>query len=150
MQAAVECRLHRPAVLPQSDGVALVGLDLLVGVGDAAGDEAGQGERVVPGRRRGAQQGVEPEIGADLAGPGRVLPVEEPESYRVGLAGRCGPQQFDPLGAEPPVAVGARLVEEDEAQEQKGDDEQEENRKQRQSDDLQCFLHDRGETDVQR
>ena len=93
MQTAVEGRFDRAAILPQGNGVALFGVDLLVGVRDVAGDEFCQRQGILPRRGIAAQQRVEAEMVADFWMPNRSWPgcdVDDPSARVLSNYGASG------------------------------------------------------------
>ena len=141
MQTAVEGRFDRAAILPQGNGVALFGVDLLVGVRDVAGDEFCQRQGILPRRGIAAQQRVEAEMVADFAGAHAVLPVGEAELYGVGGIGCGRAQQFGALFRQQGVERTGDLLPEYEAGEQEGCQQQYDERSEDDPRDFQGFFH---------
>ena len=129
VQAAVESRFYGTGILPQSDCVARFGLDFLIGVGNVPGDELRQRAGVVPGRRGGIHEGVEPEVFADFTGADGVLYIGEAILHGVGGVRACGAEQLHALLFFETGQIVNGLFAEDETGQQKDCQQQADERK---------------------
>ena len=136
VQAAVESRFYGAGILPQSDCVARFGVDFLIGVGNVPGDELRQRAGVVPGRRGGIHEGVEPEVFADFTGAGGVR--------------ACGAEQLHALLFFETGQIVNGLFAEDETGQQKDCQQQADERKQSDTCDFEEFFHGRRLCPLQR
>ena len=150
MQAAVESRFYGTGILPQSDCVARFGLYFLIGVGNVPGDELRQRARVVPGRRGGIHEGVEPEVFADFTGADCVLFIGEAILHGVGGVRACGAEQLHALLFFETGQIVNGLFAEDETGQQKDCQQQADERKQSDTCDFEEFFHGRRLCPLQR
>ena len=150
VQAAVESRFYGAGILPQSDCVARFGVDFLIGVGNVPGDELRQRAGVVPGRRGGIHEGVEPEVFADFTGADGVLFIGEAILHGVGGVRACGAEQLHALLFFETGQIVNGLFAEDETGQQKDCQQQADERKQSDTCDFEEFFHGRRLCPLQR